>query len=526
MARGQLKVLQALDTAKTQWYHFTTIVIAGMGFFTDSYDLFCISLVTKLLGRIYYYQEGSTEPGSLPANVSAAITGVAFCGTLIGQLFFGWLGDRLGRKRVYGITLMLMVICSIGSGLSLGSNTKSVMATLCFFRFWLGFGIGGDYPLSATIMSEYANKKTRGAFIAAVFAMQGIGILAGGTVAIILSAIFKATFPAPSYETNPVLSTAPEFDYVWRMILMFGAVPAILTYYWRMKMPETARYTALVAKDMKQAASDMSKVLAVEIEPETDPKISETNANNKFGLFSKQFLRRHGLHLLGTTTTWFFLDIAFYSQNLFQKDIFSAIGWLPNAKKMSAIEEVFKIARSQTLIALFSTVPGYLVTVALIDRIGRFRIQIIGFSFMTIFMFALAIPYHYWTLNGHQIWFVVMYSLTFFFCNFGPNSTTFIIPAEIFPARLRSTCHGISAAAGKAGAIVGSFGFLYASNSIGVRNALIILGVVNLLGFMFTFLVPETKGKSLEEISGEGEDDDEEEGASYDAYKEYIENVV
>ncbi|KAI9117839.1 hypothetical protein K1719_011254 [Acacia pycnantha] len=526
MARDQLKVLQALDTAKTQWYHFTTIVIAGMGFFTDSYDLFCISLVTKLLGRIYYYQEGFTEPGSLPANVSAAITGVAFCGTLIGQLFFGWLGDRLGRKRVYGITLMLMVICSIGSGLSLGSNTKSVMATLCFFRFWLGFGIGGDYPLSATIMSEYSNKKTRGAFIAAVFAMQGFGILAGGTVAIILSTIFKATFPAPSYETNPVLSTVPEFDYVWRLILMFGAVPAILTYYWRMKMPETARYTALVAKNTKQAASDMSKVLEVEIEPETDLKISENNDKNKFGLFSKQFLRRHGLHLLGTTTTWFFLDIAFYSQNLFQKDIFSAIGWLPNAKKMSAIEEVFKIARAQTLIALFSTVPGYWVTVALIDRIGRFSIQIIGFSFMTIFMFALAIPYHYWTLDGHQIWFVVMYSLTFFFCNFGPNSTTFIIPAEIFPARLRSTCHGISAAAGKAGAIVGSFGFLYASNSIGVRNALIILGVVNLLGFMFTFLVPETKGKSLEEISGEGVDDEEEEGASNDVYKEYIENAV
>ncbi|XP_054799076.1 probable inorganic phosphate transporter 1-7 [Prosopis cineraria] len=514
MARDQLKVLQALDAAKTQWYHFTTIVIAGMGFFTDSYDLFCISLVTKLLGRIYYFKEGSPEPGSLPSNVSAAITGVAFCGTLLGQLFFGWLGDRLGRKRVYGITLMLMVVCSIGSGLSLGSNPKAVMATLCFFRFWLGVGIGGDYPLSATIMSEYSSKKTRGAFIAAVFAMQGFGILAGGTVAIIVSAIFKAHFPAPSYQTNPALSTIPEFDYVWRFILMFGAVPAILTYYWRMKMPETARYTALVAKNTKQAASDMSKVLQVEIEAETDQKITKSgNSDNQFGLFSKQFLIRHGLHLLGTTTTWFFLDIAFYSQNLFQKDIFSAIGWIADAKTMSAIEEVFKIARAQTLIAICSTVPGYWVTVALIDRIGRFKIQIIGFTFMTVFMFALAVPYDHWTVKGNQIGFVVMYSLTFFFCNFGPNSTTFIVPAEIFPARLRSTCHGISAAAGKAGAIVGSFGFLYASNTIGVRNALIILGVINLLGLMFTFLVPETKGKSLEEISGEGGEEEEDDEA-------------
>lgn len=76
---------------------------------------------------------------------------------------------------------------------------------------------------------------------------------------------------------------------------------------------------------------------------------------------------------------------------------------------------------------------------------------------------------------------------------------------EIFPARLRSTCHGISAAAGKAGAMVGAFGFLYAQNGIGVRNTLIILGVINLLGMMVTFLVPESKGKSLEEISGEAQ---------------------
>ena len=154
MATEQLNVLKALDVAKTQLYHFKAVVIAGMGFFTDAYDLFCISLVTKLLGRIYYYREGADAPGSLPPNVAAAVNGVAFCGTLAGQLFFGWLGDKMGRKSVYGMTLILMVICSIGSGLSFAHTPKSVMATLCFFRFWLGFGIGGDYPLSATIMSE------------------------------------------------------------------------------------------------------------------------------------------------------------------------------------------------------------------------------------------------------------------------------------------------------------------------------------------------------------------------------------
>ncbi|KAK6940680.1 Major facilitator, sugar transporter-like [Dillenia turbinata] len=530
MAKEQLQVLNALDVAKTQWYHFTAIVVAGMGFFTDAYDLFCISLVTKLLGRIYYHVDGAEKPGSLPPGVSAAVNGVAFCGTLAGQLFFGWLGDKLGRKKVYGMTLLLMVICSIASGLSFGHTPSSVMATLCFFRFWLGFGIGGDYPLSATIMSEYANKRTRGAFIAAVFAMQGFGILAGGVFAIIVSAAFKARFPAPAYEVDPIASTIPQADYAWRIILMVGALPAALTYYWRTKMPETARYTALVAKNAKQAASDMSKVLQVEVkaEPEKlDQLASKTGSS--YGLFSSKFFARHGLHLLGTCSTWFLLDIAFYSQNLFQKDIFSAIGWIPNAKTMNAMEEVHKIARAQTLIALCSTVPGYWFTVAFIDRIGRFAIQLLGFFFMTVFMFALAIPYDHWTRKENRIGFVIMYSLTFFFANFGPNATTFVVPAEIFPARFRSTCHGISAASGKLGAMVGAFGFLYLSQNqdkskaehgypagIGMRNSLIMLSVVNLLGLFFTFLVPESKGKSLEEISGEQEDTEEQNSAQND----------
>ncbi|KAM2946223.1 hypothetical protein COP2_029048 [Malus domestica] len=134
-------------------------------------------------------------------------------------------------------------------------------------------------------------------------------------------------------------------------------------------------------------------------------------------------------------------------------------------------------------------------------------------------MFALAIPYHHWTLKPNKIGFVVLYSLTFFFSNFGPNATTFVVLAEIFSARLRSTCHGISVVAGKVGAIVGGFGFLYAAQStnpaktdagyppgIGMNNSLIMLTAINFFGMLFTLLVPELKGKSLEELSGETEE--------------------
>ncbi|BAF26621.1 Os10g0444600, partial [Oryza sativa Japonica Group] len=381
------------------------------------YDLFCISLVSKLLGRIYYTDLAGDNPGSLPPNVSAAVNGVALCGTLAGQLFFGWLGDKLGRKSVYGFTLVLMVVCSVASGLSFGRTAKGVVATLCFFRFWLGFGIGGDYPLSATIMSEYANKRTRGAFIAAVFAMQGFGILFGAIVALVVSAGFRNAYPAPSYADGRAASLVPEADYVWRIILMFGTVPAALTYYWRMKMPETARYTALIARNAKQAAADMSKVLDTEIQEDADraEAVAAGGAGNEWGLFSRQFVRRHGVHLVATTSTWFLLDIAFYSQNLFQKDIFSKVGWIPPARTMNAVEEVFRIARAQALIALCGTIPGYWFTVAFIDVAGRFAIQLMGFAMMTVFMLGLAAPYHHWTTPGNHTGFVVMYGFTFFF---------------------------------------------------------------------------------------------------------------
>jgi PHS family inorganic phosphate transporter-like MFS transporter len=163
-----LKVLSALDTAKTQLYHFKAIMIAGMGLFTDAYDFFCITPIMKL---IYYKKESSrSKKYVIPSLLATALVGAA-----IGQLVFGRLGDRIGRRRVYGLALMIMVLSSIECGFSMCTTKSCVLVTLGFFRFILGIGIGGDYPLSATIMSEFANKRTRGAFIAAVFQCKVLG---------------------------------------------------------------------------------------------------------------------------------------------------------------------------------------------------------------------------------------------------------------------------------------------------------------------------------------------------------------
>ncbi|KAJ6884415.1 hypothetical protein NC652_031433 [Populus alba x Populus x berolinensis] len=321
-----------------------------------------------------------------------------------------------------------------------------------------------------------------------------------GAVSTIVSMSFLSAFPAPPFSKANVISTQPETDFAWRIVLMFGAIPAALTYYWRMKMPETARYTALVEGNHKKAAKDMAKVLEKDITIDEATSKAPVNPKSSYGLFSQEFLRNHGAQLLGTASTWFLLDIAFYSLNLTQKDVYPSAGSINKVSSMNAIEEMYHLSKALSLIALLG-----------------------GFLLMSILMAILAFKYGYLRgekklfgpysekdfCGGHPIMFTVIYGLTFFFANFGPNSTTFIVPAELFPAKFRSTCHGISAASGKTGAIIGAFVVQYYTrdgDSDGIKKAIIGLSVVTLMGFFFTFLVQETKGKSLEELSGEDQE--------------------
>ncbi|KAF8701439.1 hypothetical protein HU200_033604 [Digitaria exilis] len=460
---------------RTQMYHLKAIAIAGMGFFTGAYDLFCISTVSKLLGRLYfqfqYDEENPHRPtGRQPVAVEDMVIGVALVGTFMEQLVFGYLGDKLGRKRVYGITLTLMASCAVGSALSFGSTEKSVLGTLYFFRFWLGFGIGGEYPLSATIMCEYANKRTRGAFM-------GIGIVFAGLVSMVVSAIFLHYNPAPAWREDRK-----------RARLVPGARDAVLAD----EVAGDGEVHGLVEGDGKQAAMDMQAVLDVPIAGEQE-KISRYRAANDYPLLSCEFTRRHGLHLVGTSTTWFLLEITFYCLNLTQKDVFLAIRLTSRPENLNALREVFQISRAMFLVALLGTCPAT----------GSPRqIQLIGFFMMSVFLLAMGVMHG----NHNRVLFALLHALTLFFASFGPNCTTFVLAAELFPARLCSTCHAISAASGMAGAITTAYAVQnlnLTGSMITIKKAIIMLAITNFLGFFMTFLIPETMGRSLEEISGE-----------------------
>lgn len=139
--------LAEVDKAPFGWYHIRAIVVAGVGFFTDSYDIFTASLLTTMLGIVYY-------KGSINPNSDNAIKLATSAGTVVGQVGFGILADILGRKKMYGLELIVIIFATIGQALTGGSPGCDLVGLIIFWRVIMGIGIGGDYPLSSIITSE------------------------------------------------------------------------------------------------------------------------------------------------------------------------------------------------------------------------------------------------------------------------------------------------------------------------------------------------------------------------------------
>lgn len=469
MGPDSRRILNTLDTSRVQRFHFRTIVVAGMGFFTDAYDLFVISLVLPILISLF-------EGGTLNETQIGLLASSALLGAAVGQLLFGWLGDRIGRRRMYAVTLSVMAIGAIGSALSSPVGGLSTITVLTLWRFVLGVGVGGDYPLSATIMSEYSNVQSRGRLVATVFAMQGFGLLAGAGVS--LAAVYLS----------------PNLDLAWRVILAAGAAPALLTIYFRTRLPETPRFSLSRGKVAEAAAA---------VRTLTGENVDASDRGRDYRVPFAQFLRSYGLLLVGTASAWFLLDVAFYSTSIFNPLILRQIGFA-GAASYPVLQQVRLLAIGNVLIALFAAVPGYWAAVLLIDRIGRRPLQYIGFGVMATAFLFLALAWN--SLEGVLPAFLAVYGLTFFFANFGPNTTTFVYPSEVFPTSYRTTGHGIAAASGKVGAVlaVALFPTLYLA--YGLPWFFGLLAIVAFLGFVITLaLLPETARRSLEDASGEDE---------------------
>ncbi|KAG6833370.1 hypothetical protein H0H87_007987 [Tephrocybe sp. NHM501043] len=504
--------LQEIDDAPFSLFHAKVCLVAGVGFFTDAYDIFAINIASVMLG--YVYGKGSTlnkagqklnKPQDLGVKVATPV------GTLVGQLLFGWLADLVGRKRMYGIELMIIIIATFAQALSGTAHAVGIIGVLVVWRFIMGVGIGGDYPLSAVISSEFASTRIRGRMMTAVFASQGWGNFTAALVALIIVVAYKGAILGDPSVDNPV-----HVDFMWRLLIGLGCVPGVIALYFRLTIPETPRFTMDIERNVQQAAEDIKNVLTVgnsTVDPDAPiqranaPKASWADFCHHFGQW------KNGKVLLGAAWSWFALDVAFYGLGLNSSIVLSAIGFgtpLTSGTRL-IYDNLHNICVGNLILSAGGLLPGYYFSFLFIDRWGRKPIQLMGFILLTIIFIVMGFGYDKLThTDAAKKGFVVLYCFANFFQNFGPNTTTFIVPGEVFPTRYRSTAHGISAASGKLGAIIAQVGFAQLKDIGGtnafVKHILEIFALFMLTGIFSTLLLPETKGLSLEELSNEDQE--------------------
>ncbi|KAK3319375.1 phosphate/H+ symporter [Apodospora peruviana] len=519
--------LSDIDRVPFGLYHIRAVAVAGVGFFLDSYDIFSINLITTFLGIVFW--QGSPDEakngfggnyGVLPGPVNTALKASTSAGIVIGQVLFGWLADVFGRRRMYGIELGIIVLSTLNCALANPSPSVNSTGLLVFWRVMMGVGIGGDYPLSSVITSEFAPTRWRGAMMAAVFSMQGIGQLLCAIVALVVTAASKESFIIARGvgDCDYASGCQTAADRAWRIIVGFGALPALLALYYRITIPETPRYTFDVAQDVEKADADIKAYMNSQAEGDVDPVKRARGMLKTAGpalsipaaswrdvyLYFKQ--RRNLKILLGTTLSWFFLDLAFYGLGLNNTIVLTAIGYSHGPTLYHAL---YNNAVGMIILACAGSLPGYWTAVLTIDTLGRKPLQIIGFVVLTLLFLILG----FGAASLSETSLLVLYIVAQFFFNWGPNTTTFIVPGECFPTRYRSTGHGLSAAMGKVGAILAqviSIPLLSRCHSEGrecshpwLDRLMQIFALFMLLGTFTSLLVPETKGMTLEELAGE-----------------------
>ena len=448
-------LIAALDEASLSRFHLRAVLVSGMGFFTDAYDLFVIGIVSTLISAQWHLSSGRL------ALLNSTMLAAAFLGALV----FGRFADVAGRKRVYWVVAVIMVAGALGSALS------PSFWVLIAFRFVLGFGVGGDYPVSAVLMSEYANRKDRGKLVGMVFGTQALGLIVGPLIALAL------------------LGAGASDNVAWRTMLALGAVPAAAVIYLRRRMPESPRYQVQVQGRAEQAASQISRFTGGRVDGD-----GSGGTRHEMGLRAFLTNRRYLILLAGTAGTWFLLDYAYYGNTISTPQILGLIS--PHASAMT------KIAL-QLAIFVVAAVPGYVLAIASLDRIGHRRLQLTGFAMMALcFLIIAVVP----RLTTTVAPFLLVYGVSYFFTEFGPNMTTFVMPSELYPVTMRATGHGISAGIGKFGAFIGVFLFPLLQTSLGLRRTLLLTAGVSVLGFALTFVLPEPAGRSLEDMAASTRD--------------------
>ncbi|KAF2266279.1 MFS general substrate transporter [Lojkania enalia] len=579
--------LQTIDQAPFQVW---VVVVAGIGFLTDAFGLFALNVVTPMLGYVYW-PENKDKDGvpEVPQGIKTGMMCATLAGTMLGQIIFGFAADVLGRRKMYGLELvivivgtMLMIMSSNGE-----KNSMAVGGWLITWRAIMGIGIGADYPLSAVITAEFAPRRFRARMISWVFFAQPLGQLLANVLSLAAVEGFK------SQITNTARSCPIEdpacfraIDRLWRLVVGIGIVPAVLALAFRFTIPESPRYKLDVLRNVQDSFEDTRDYFdAPELDTEggemtmlntpapnsplpkspvspvpprpsrrssSDSEIAPDEVIESDGESEHRRSEDHGhaaepvqfppgdpnfvpplaswsdakhffikeknwIYLLGTSLSWLFLDFAFYGLGLSSPEIVRHIWNDPNEPRANVFQSLKDNSLNTLIMVSVGTIIGGAAMIKVIKYASPKDIQFWGFLVLFVLFIVTGSA---WTalLDSSRSGLIVLYVLCHIAFNLGPNVTTFIIPAEIFPTRYRCTSHGIAAAAGKLGSWIVQIFLAFAFKGHGkdesdwekenFGHVLQVMSAFMIAGAATTyFMVPETrdhdnKSRTLEVLAG------------------------
>ncbi|KFY60250.1 hypothetical protein V497_03740, partial [Pseudogymnoascus sp. VKM F-4516 (FW-969)] len=511
--------------------------VAASGFFTDSYNLFATNVILPCLAFVYWPNDDTGRESKI--NI------VTLVGSCLGQLIFGFLADRYGRRKLYGFELIVVIFGTLGVAQSSAgyNHSMSILSWMMFWRFFVGLGIGAEYPLSAVITAEFAAKQSRARMMAAVFIMQPIGQLMASLVGLIVLLTVGRNGGLHNMQDDDE-AAKKIVDSIWRWVIGVGAIPALIAIGFRLTIPESPRYTLDVDQDGARALRDTEQYLrqpgaSVPTTDDTRPNgldledgadglrplprahydddaasalsddsmeitdVGGGNANNParhsahapaltddddydalststtnptqpdpFSLAElKRYFWTEGNYrtLAGTALTWFLLDLAFYGLGInnprtiarlwSSRRVASETEFVPAwANPADAGVGIYETLRLDGVRAIITDAAGSLVGSAIlikaINYLPRRSWLVWSFAGMGVLFAVIGGSYFKAVDTDLHALTITLYVLVQLLFNLGPNTLTFILPAELFPTRYRATCHGISASLGKLGSII------------------------------------------------------------------------
>ena len=419
----------------------------------DGYVIFVLGVAMPLVVAEFHIQP----------DVVGLIGASLVFGAVIGAGVGGPMADHLGRKK-----LMLADMIIIGAGAFISALAKGP-AMLFIGQLLVGTGVGIDFPVSSSYVSEILPKRSRARMIVATIACQSVGMLVAAAITLVL---------LRGGSTR-----------AWRLFLATEGAVALLFFVSRLSAPESPHWLMSRGKFAK-AAEAFIRIIPKQREAVLrltgDHEGLASPVPHVTGGLSILFSRRYRARTALVTIPWFLMDIATYGVGLFTPAILGAIEIFGRTHGIAAHD--FALAKGSAIIDLFLLV-GFLLGVWMVPRFGRIRMQAAGFAGMAVGMFMLLAAVGLTNSNLHIPLVFAGFILFNLLMNAGPNSTTFTLAPILFPTQLRGTAGGFAAGVAKLGATLGVFLLPILKEKFGVPSVLGIISAVSLLGLVVTLIL-------------------------------------